>query len=46
LFTLRYITNVVLQNNVQLLKTLKLDGAFVVDMEDCYPQSTGNRCVL
>jgi len=31
-----------LQNNVQLLKTLKLDGAFVVDMEEYYHHSAGN----
>jgi len=30
-----------LQNNVQLLKTLKLDGAFVVDMQEYYSHSTG-----
>jgi len=35
--------NVALQNNVQLLKTLKLDGAFVVDMDE-YHHSTGNKC--
>ena len=35
-------SNVSLQNNVQLLKTLKLDGAFVVDMEEYCHHSAGN----
>ena len=38
-----FFVNVSLQNNVQLLKTLKLDGAFVVDMEEEYNHRfTGN----
>jgi len=39
---LHFICIFTLQNNVQLLKTLKLDGAFVVDMEEYYHHSTGN----
>lgn len=31
-----------LQDNNQLLKTLTLDGAFVVDMEEYYRHSGGN----
>jgi len=30
------------QDDAQLLKTLKLDGAFVVDMEEHYRPSAGN----